>query len=197
MNHIGRLLLAFLLAAGVGGCSRGDHAAAAPLAGARLGGPFTLTDQNGRRITDAAFAGRYRIVYFGYTFCPDVCPLDMQTVGAAMRLLDASDPGLSAKLVPIFISVDPARDTPAVLKAFVAAFYPRMVGLTGTDAEIAAVAKAYAVYYQKAPPSPGGGYMVAHSRVGYLMGPNGAPVALLPVEKTPQDVAAELRRWVK
>jgi len=169
----------------------------APLEGARIGGPFTLIDQNGRTVTDRDFAGKYRIMYFGYTFCPDVCPTDAQNIGAGLRLLEASDPALAAKIVPIFVSVDPARDTPAVLKAFVGAFHPRMVGLTGSPEAIDAVAKEFAVYYRKGDVTPGGGYMVDHGRVAYLMDPQGKPLALLPEEKSGQAVADEARRWVK
>jgi protein SCO1/2 len=165
-----------------------------PLEGARIGGPFALTDQTGRTVSDRNFAGRYRIMYFGYTFCPDVCPTDVQAIGAAMKLLE---PGLAAKVVPIFVTVDPTRDTPAVLKAFVSAFDPRLVGLTGTPAQIAAVKKEFAIFSAKGVDSPGGGYLVNHSRQTYLMGPDGKPIALLPQEQGPQAVAEEIRRWVR
>src|SRR3954469_23472523 len=130
-------------------CSGPAPTARAPLQGAKIGGPFTLIDQNGKKVTDRDFAGKYRIMYFGYTFCPDVCPTDAQNIGAGLRVLEKSDPALAARIVPIFVSVDPARDTPAVLKAFVGAFHPRMVGLTGSPEAIDAVAKEFAVYYQK------------------------------------------------
>jgi protein SCO1/2 len=133
-------------------------------------------------------------MYFGYTFCPDVCPTDVQAIGAAMKLLE---PGLAAKVVPIFVTVDPTRDTPAVLKAFVSAFDPRLVGLTGTPAQIAAVKKEFAIFSAKGADSPGGGYLVNHSRQTYLMGPDGKPIALLPQEQGPQAVAEEIRRWVR
>ena len=170
---------------------------APPLQGAKIGGPFALTDQDGKLVIDADFAGKYRIMYFGYTFCPDVCPTDMQTVGAALTMLDKSDPALSKRIVPIFVSIDPARDTPPVLKQFVSAFYPRMVGLTGSAAAIDKVAKEYAVYYAKGDPAPGGGYLMNHSRQAYLMNPAGKPLALLPTEQGATAVAAEIERWAK
>ena len=192
------LLAACLLAGMPTACSQAPQATQpAPLAGAKIGGPFTLTDQNGRTVTDARFAGQYRVMYFGYTFCPDVCPTDMQTLGQGLRTFEAKDAAHAAKVVPVFVTVDPERDTPAVLKPFVGAFHPRMVGLTGSPSAIAAVAKEYAVFYQQQPPAPGGGYMVQHSRVAYLMDPQGKPIALIPVDKTPDAVAAELARWVK
>ena len=169
----------------------------APLAGAKIGGPFTLVDQDGRTVTDRDFAGRYRIMYFGYTFCPDVCPTDAAAIGKGLAMLDRSDPDLAKRIVPIFVSVDPARDTPAVLKGFVANFHPRMVGLTGTPAQIAAISKAYGVFAGKGEAQPGGGYLVNHSRTTYLMDPDGKPLALLPSDQGPQAVADEIRRWAK
>ncbi|AOH86536.1 electron transporter [Sphingomonas panacis] len=201
MNEIVRarvaLLAALLVAAAPIACSKPADTAPAPLAGAKIGGAFRLTDQDGRTVTDASLAGKYRVMYFGYTFCPDVCPTDMQTLGAGLRAFEAKDAARGAKVVPVFVTVDPERDTPAVLKPFVAAFHPRMIGLTGSPAAIAAVAKDYAIYYEKEPPAPGGGYMVQHSRVAYLMDPQGKPLVLIPVDKTPDDVAADLGRWVR
>ena len=168
-----------------------------PLAGARIGGPFSLTDQNGRTVTDRSFAGKYRIVYFGYTFCPDVCPVDVQTIGAGLKAFEARDPAKAAGIVPIFITVDPERDTPAVIREFVGNFHPRRVGLTGSPEAIAATAKAYGVYFAKQKPGPGGGYIMDHSRQAYLMGRDGKPLALLPVEQGAEKVADELQRWVR
>ena len=167
-----------------------------PLAGARIGGPFALIDQNGRTVTDRSFAGKYRLMYFGYTFCPDVCPLDMANVGAGLKLLEKSRPALAAQVVPVFVTVDPERDTPAVLKQFTVAFHPRMVGLTGSPDAVAAAAKAYAVYAKKGATSAGGGYLMDHTRQVYLMDPEGKPMALVPAEQGPQAVADEVAKWV-
>ncbi|MES3099931.1 SCO family protein [Sphingomonas faeni] len=178
-------------------CNSSQPPAKPPLEGARIGGAFMLTDQNGKTVTERAFAGKYRIMYFGYTFCPDVCPTDVQAIGAAVKKLETSDPVLAAKIVPVFVTVDPARDTPAVLKQFVSAFHPRMVGLTGTDAQIAKIKTEYAVYSSKGDASPGGGYLVNHSRQAYLMDPDGKPLALLPQEQGPDAVVTEIKRWVR
>ena len=168
-----------------------------PLSGARIGGPFSLTDQNGRTVTDRSFAGKYRIVYFGYTFCPDVCPVDVQTIGAGLKAFETRDAAKGAKVVPIFITVDPKRDTPAVVREFVGNFHPRMVGLTGSPEAIAATAKVYGIYFAKQKPGPGGGYIMDHSRQAYLMDRDGKPLALLPVEQGAEKVADELQRWVR
>ena len=177
-------------------CNSSQPPAKPPLEGARIGGPFALTDQNGQAVTERSFAGKYRIMYFGYTFCPDVCPTDVQAISAAVKKLEASDPAIAAKIVPVFVTVDPARDTPAVLKQFVSAVHPRMVGLTGSPQAIDRIKTEYAVYSSKGDASPGGGYLVNHSRQAYLMDPDGKPIALLPQEQGPDAVATEIKRWV-
>jgi protein SCO1/2 len=186
--------VALLFALALGACS--SPSASPPLEGASMGGPFTLTDQNGRRVSDRDFAGKYRLIYFGYTFCPDVCPVDMQVIGAGLRRFEAEDGARAARVQPIFISVDPARDTPAVLRQFVAAFHPRMIGLTGSEAEIAQVAREYRIFYQRGEASAGG-YMVNHTRMAVLYGPEGQPIAIIPHDQGPEGVATELGRWVR
>ena len=170
----------------------------APLAGARIGGPFALTDQNGKRMTDQALAGKYRIMYFGYSYCPDVCPTDLALITAGLKAFEGKAPALAAKVQPVFVTIDPARDTPARLKTYLADFHPRLIGLTGGAAEIAAVARAYGVPYSRGE-GEGDAYMMNHGNQVYLMAPDGAPIALMPTEpgRTPQDFAAELARWVK
>lgn len=167
-----------------------------PLAGARIGGDFTLVNSKGETVRWGDFAGKYRIVYFGYTFCPDVCPTDVQRIAQGLKQLQGEDPARAAKIVPIFISVDPERDTPAVVGEFTGAFSPDMVGLTGTREQVDAAAKAFAVAHAKGEAQPGGGYLVDHSRIVYLFGPDGAPIATLPADQGAGAVAAELTRWV-
>jgi protein SCO1/2 len=168
-----------------------------PLEGARIGGPFTLIDQNGKARTDRDFVGKYRIMYFGYTFCPDVCPVDVAKLIAGYRAFTKADPSRAALVIPIFVTVDPARDTPQALKSFTSAFDPALVGLTGTPTQIAAVTKAYAVVVQiqKKPGNPN--YLIDHSRAAFLMDPQGQPIALLSQEAKPDVIAGELSKWVK
>ena len=201
MNQFSRNTVLLAAAVALAGCSgansSGQTDSSPPLQGATIGGPFTLTDQDGKTVTSASFAGKYRVMYFGYTYCPDVCPVDMQHLGQGMRMLAKSDPGVAAKVVPIFVSVDPERDTPSVLKQYVAAFYPTMVGLTGSDQAIAKTAKEYHIFYQKVPAKNGSGqYLINHSQVAYLMSPENKPIALVPVDESAQSVADTLRRWV-
>jgi protein SCO1 len=192
MNCRAALFSLFLLA----GCQA--PVAEAPLSGARIGGPFTLTDQNGKARTDRDFAGKYRIMYFGYTFCPDVCPVDVAHLVAGYRAFAKVDPARAARVVPVFVTVDPERDTPEALKTFTAAFDPALVGLTGTKDQVAAVTKAYAVTVQIQKPSPGNpNYLVDHSRAAYLMDPEGKPLALLSQDAKPDVIAGELSKWVK
>lgn len=196
MNKALHAAIALLAALMLAAC----HPAAekAPLAGASLGGPFSLVDQDGKPTTEARFAGRYRLVYFGYSFCPDVCPTDLQKIAQGYRLLAKSEPAKAAKLQPIFITVDPARDTPAVLKAYVAAFDPHLIGLTGSEAEIKRVASAYGAYFSKQPPAPGQrDYLVDHSRTATLYGPEGKPIALIAQDGAPAEIARELSRWIR
>ena len=167
-----------------------------PLAGATIGGPFTLTDSSGKTVHWSDFDGKYRIVYFGYTYCPDVCPLDMQHLMQGFAIYKKAHPALAAQIVPMFISVDPQRDTPKVVGQFTHAFSDDLLGLTGTPAQIAQAAKEFAVYYQKGKPNAEGGYLVNHSTQAYLMGRKGEPIALVPIEDGPKAVTASLEKWV-
>jgi protein SCO1 len=179
--------------------------AEAPLAGAAIGGDFTLTDQNGKKRTYREFDGQYRIVYFGYTNCPDICTPDMQNLMAGLKAFEKASPALAAKIQPIFITVDPARDTPEVLKQFVSAFHPRAIGLTGSAAEIADATKKFAVYSSRIEGSSPENYLMSHSQTPYLMAPDGKPLAILPAdvpktdanEGAPKLVEAELAKWVR
>lgn len=136
------------------------------VAGGAIGGPFTLTDENNQTVTDADIITKPTLVYFGYTFCPDVCPMDAARNADAVALLDAA----GYDVTPVFISIDPARDTPEVLRAFTDNVDPKMIGLTGTDAQIKAASTAYKTYYQKQEGDPQY-YLMDHSTFTYLMVP--------------------------
>ena len=137
---------------------------------ALIGGPFTLTDHTGKRVTDQNFRGRTTLVFFGFTFCPDVCPSALQVVSAALEKLGPK----ADRFVPLFVSVDPERDTPMQLASYVQSFHPRLVGLTGTPAEIDAVVKAYRVYVRKVTDAKStAGYTIDHTSLVYVMGPDG------------------------
>lgn len=140
---------------------------------AMIGGPFELTDHTGKRVSDRDYRGKYMLVFFGFTLCPDVCPTGLQVIAAALDKLGPK----AETLTPIFISLDPARDTPAQLASYVQSFHPRLIGLTGTQAEIDAVAKAYRVYSKRVDdPKSTAGYTIDHSTFVYVMGPDGSYV---------------------
>jgi protein SCO1/2 len=137
---------------------------------ALVGGAFALTDQTGRRVTDRDFMGRYMLVFFGYSSCPDICPAELQVMSAALDQLGTAGDSVT----PIFISVDPERDRPETLRQFAARFHPRLVALTGTPEEIADVARAYRVSYRRTGPETSGStYEIDHTLIIYLMGPDG------------------------
>ena len=160
---------------------------------ARIGGPFALVDQDGDSRTDMDFRGRYMMIYFGYTFCPDVCPTALSDMIAAVDELGP----LAERVQPVFITVDPARDTPETLKRYVPSFHPRLVGLSGSQAQITAAAKAYRVYYAKADdPAAGPDYLMDHSSIIYLMDPEGRYVTHFSHGTGPREIAERLRALV-
>jgi protein SCO1/2 len=157
--------------------------------GPSVGGPFTLINGEGHTVTDRDFRGKYLLVYFGYTYCPDVCPTTLNAVAGALDKLGTT----ADRLQPLFITIDPRRDTAAVVKQYAAAFSPRLLGLTGTPAEIATVAKEYHVYYAEHRTGPGpNDYSMDHSSILYLMGPDGKFIAPIRADGTSAEMAAAL-----
>lgn len=154
--------------------------------GVALGGPFTLVDHTGRTVTERDFAGRVMLVYFGFTYCPDVCPTELGTIAAA---LDAMGPA-AERVTPVFVSIDPERDTPAAMADYVSRFHPRMVGLTGSAEQVAQAARAYRVYYAKVTPRDSTEYLMDHSSFIYLVGPDGRVRSLFRPETAPEAIAA-------
>ena len=156
-----------------------------------VGGPFTLQNGDGKTVTNKDFQGKYMLVYFGYTFCPDVCPTTLNAVAEAVDKLGSD----ASRLRPVFITVDPKRDTPSVVKRYAAAFGPRIEPLTGTPEQIATVAKEYRVYYAEHRTGPGpDDYSMDHSSVLYLMNPNGGFLAPLRADESPDAMAADLKK---
>ena len=167
-----------------------------PLAGARIGGDFTLTSGTGEEVSWSDFAGQYRMVYFGYTSCPDVCPYDTQRMVRARQAYLEENP--DTEIAAIFITVDPARDTPEALAQFTGNFGPDLVGLTGSEERIDQVVKDFAAYRALEEEDEYGFYKVTHGPPGaYLFGPQGEPLALLPVDESVEGTLAEMRRWIR
>ena len=153
-----------------------------------IGGPFTLTDHTGRLRSDSEFRGRLMIVYFGYTFCPDVCPTDLQAITMALSALGP----LATEVQPIFITIDPERDT-RVLADYVSAFHPSLIGLTGSPQDIRKVANAYKAFYAKVSDERTGEYSIDHAGVIYLMGRNGEYLGFMPPQTSPERLTEILR----
>ena len=190
---LGVIALALLGAAGATLAQKSDRSAAELMDAVMwnrepIGGPFALIDQDGRRRTDADFRGKILLVYFGFSYCPDVCPTDLQEIGLAVdRLGPAGD-----SVQPIFITVDAGRDTPEHLKEYVAMFHPRFVGLTGDAAALDAAARAYRVYYARVELEKSD-YTVDHSAFIYLMGRHGEYLGFFPPGTSPERIAESIR----
>jgi len=155
-----------------------------------VGGPFTLTDHAGRQRSDAEFRGRLMIVYFGYTFCPDVCPADLMAITQALDQLGDAAGGIQ----PVFITIDPERDTTKVLGEYVAAFHKSFIGLTGSPEQIRKVANAYQAFYAKVPSERPGEYAIDHTGVIYLMGRDGEYLGFMPPQTSPERLTEILRQ---
>jgi protein SCO1/2 len=166
-------------------------------AGSSVGTDYSLVNQAGERVSRGDFAGSYRLYYFGYTYCPDVCPTSLIVMGQAMSLLEKSDPAKAAKIQPLFITIDPERDTPEVLANYVPNFHPHLIGLTGTKAEIDAVAKGFKVYAKKVDERGAGDYLMDHSSAFLLMSPEGEFIRLFTHGTQPQEMAEALAAIVK
>jgi protein SCO1/2 len=195
-----KLALVAALALTAAGCSPGANQPPleqAPLAGAAIGGDFTLTGEDGQPVSWSDFKGKWRVVYFGFTYCPDICPTDLQRSSQGLKLYAKDHAALAAKIQPVFITIDPERDTPEVVAEFTDAFSQDLIGLTGTPEQIAPVAKAFGVYYAKGEATADGAYMMDHSNVTYLFDPDGNPVAMLPTDQGAEAIAAELAKWVR
>jgi protein SCO1/2 len=167
---------------------RGPSPIAMPSA---VGGPFNLVDQNGKPITDQDMKGRPFLVFFGFTHCPDVCPTTLFEVSEVFRALGADAKGVQA----LFVTVDPERDTPAVLKDYLSSFDPRIIGVTGNETSVAAAERAYRVYAKKVP-TEGGGYTMDHTAIVYLMDKDGRFVTPFNMKRRPEEAAADLKRYL-
>lgn len=161
---------------------------------ALVGGPFTLTDQTGKRVTEKDFLGKYMVIFFGFTNCPDICPSGLQVLTAALN-----DLGDQAKLVtPVFVTLDAQRDTPEKLALYLKSFHPEFVGLTGSDEDVAAAAKTFRVYYQKvADESNPASYSYDHASLFYVMGKDGAFIAPIAHTNDVAEVSAALKKALR
>jgi len=157
-----------------------------------VGGPFALVDHTGKKRTDADFRGKLLLVYFGYTYCPDICPADLLQISLTLDKLGKGGDDVQ----PLFISVDPERDTAAVLAQYVSSFHPRLIGLTGTPGQIRAVANSYKAYYAKYTPPDGGVYLIDHTGFTYLMDRAGKYLGFFPPGTTADRMVEIIRPYL-
>ena len=157
-----------------------------------IGGPFILTNHRGETVTDASYRGRFMLVYFGYTFCPDVCPTELANMATALEHLGKR----ADRIQPLFITVDPARDTARMLAGYVSHFHPQMQGLTGTPAQIKQVAKAYRVFFARAGAAQSANYLMDHSSFVYLMAPDGRYLTMFRRATDPREMAVTIGRLI-
>lgn len=199
LKHICSAIIAaaVISLAGCNSASSGPPIEEAPLYGASIGGPFELMDTHGKPVRWSDFGGQYRIVYFGYAYCPDICPTDVQRMSKGLLEFEKAEPSLAAKVQPIFITIDPERDNQAVVGEFISNFHPRLIGLTGTPEQIKSTADAFRVFYSKGEVPESGNYLMEHSNITYLFGPDGGPIATLPTDLGADAVAADLAKWVR
>lgn len=183
-------LLALIIGAGVGFyqhkfksarvMSKGASQSEAPLpvAGLDIGGPFSLMDHTGAAVTEKTYDGQYKLIYFGFTYCPAICPTELQKVSRVMSALEKKNPEIAAKFQPLFITVDPQRDTVGVMKDYVSLFHPKLLGLTGTQPQVDFITKAYRIFARKVETEEQQDYTMDHSSYLYLMGPDNRLMAL-------------------
>lgn len=194
------LALAFLVVASilslavVGLMSKPDATVTASSGKPKVGGPFELVDHTGKTVTNADYDGKYLLMFFGFTFCPDVCPTELQVITGALEELGPT----ADKIQPLFVTIDPERDTPEAMAQYVAHFYPSFVGLSGSSEQIAQIAKAYRVYYKRVEdPTSAAEYTMDHSAVVYLMGPDGSFVKHYGGATSPEAMAKSLKELVQ
>ncbi len=207
MNRSALIAIALLIAValGLGGryffsgeeARQGSTTGASTITSSLIGGPFEMIDHNGKIVTQASYAGRYMVVYFGYTFCPDVCPLGLQLIGEALDIF-AEKGGDVAKVTPIFVTVDPERDSPEILKEYLSNFHPAFVGLSGSVEQMSHMAKAYRAYYAKVKDETSSAeYLMDHTAITYLMGPDGGYVGHFSHSATADKMAAQFLQAIK
>jgi len=162
-------------------------------AAVKIGGPFNLVTHRGEKVTDETYRGRFLFVYFGYAYCPDICPTELANMAATLDHMGSA----ASAVQPLFVTVDPERDSPAFMSEYVAQFHPAMVGLTGTSKQIADVAKRYRVFYRKVEDESASEYLMDHSNFIYLMGPDGEFLSMFRGGTDPAAVAKTITKYVE
>ncbi|HOO82834.1 MAG TPA: SCO family protein [Alphaproteobacteria bacterium] len=165
-----------------------------PVAGLNIGGPFTLSDHTGAAVSEKTYAGKYKLIYFGFTYCPAICPTELQKMSRIISALEKNHPEALENVQPLFISVDPERDTVPVMREYVGLFHPRLVGLTGTTPQVDLVKKRYRVFASKVEDETNQDYTVDHSSFTYLMGPNDELIGMYRMKDTADQIYQDLAK---
>ncbi|MGD8327035.1 MAG: SCO family protein [Sphingomonadales bacterium] len=161
-----------------------------------IGGPFEMVNHRGERVTQEDFKGVYTLIFFGYTFCPDICPFELATMSQALDILEEQGHSLD-KIQPVFVSVDPERDDVEALAAYMPAFHPKFIGLTGSVDQVKTMMRAYNIYASKAQSDASADYLMNHSSLIYLMGPDGNFIRYFPPKRPPEELAAGLAEFLQ
>ena len=198
--RLGLVAIASAVAVALVGCTEpppGPSPDGVDLRGSGFGGEFTLTSNTGKPVSWSDFDGKYRMIYFGFASCPDICPTDVQRFSQGLKEFEKAHPEHAEKIQPLFVTVDPERDTVDVVNQFVNAFHPRLIGMTGSLEEIEEVKKLFGVTATKQPPDETGYYNMVHSNFTYLFSPDGEALGVIPTDKGADGVNAELERWIR
>ncbi len=166
----------------------------APVAGLEIGGPFSLTDHNGQAVTEKTYEGQYKLIYFGFTYCPAICPTELQKVSRVMSALEKNNPEMAQNVQPLFITIDPERDTVEVMNQYVSLFHPSLIGLTGTKPQIDFVTKSYRIFAKKVDDPEQQDYTMDHSSYLYLMGPKNTLVSIYRMDDTADYVYEDIAK---
>ena len=198
--------LALVIGAGVGWVQIGmknartvtkGSSAEAPIAGLNIGGPFTLTDHEGTEVTEKTYDGQYKLIYFGFTYCPAICPTELQKMSRVMNALEDNYPEAAQNIQPLFVTIDPERDTVPVMQEYVNLFHPRLIGLTGTVPQINIVKKNYRIYASKVETEDQNDYTMDHSSFIYLMGPDNTLLGMYRTSDTPDGMYQDIIKLMK
>jgi protein SCO1/2 len=164
------------------------------IAGADIGGPFNLTGADGKTVTEKNFEGQFKLIYFGFTYCPAICPTELQKITKVVKRMESEKPDLAARLQPLFITIDPERDTPPVVGEYVKLFHPRLIGLSGSPEQIEAVKKSYRIFAAKVQQDGMNEYTMDHSSFIYLMDPKNQLAGIYRTEDGPELIFDDVRK---
>lgn len=167
--------------------------AATKVAGVKIGGPFSLVNQDGVSVTEKTFGGQYKLLYFGFTYCPAICPTELGKITRVLKTLEGENPKLVENVQPIFVTVDPERDTPEVLKDYITSFHPRMVGLTGAVEQIEDAKRKYRIYAAKVQEEGMSDYTMDHSSFIYFIGPDESVLGIYRMDDKAEMMVEEIK----